>query len=68
MEILHDWDDDRCVEILRGATLDMIMLALTGGRERTDIQLSDFLNHGGFSDGMVIETNGPLCIVEARAV
>jgi hypothetical protein len=52
----------------RGHTLDVLMLAVTGGRERTASQLSELFNRAGFSDGTVIETVGPLRIVEARAV
>ena len=93
MEVLHDWTDDDCVQILRairkaaspGATLlvieslltedgpdprartlDVIMLAVTGGRERTPTQLSDLLSQAGFSEGTVLETAGRR-LLEARA-
>jgi C-methyltransferase len=52
----------------RGQTLDVIMLAVTGGRERTPSQLSELFNRADLSDGPVIETAGPLRIVEATAV
>ena len=52
----------------RGHTLDMIMLAVTGGRERTAGQLNELFNRAGFRDGTVIETAGPLRIVEATTV
>ena len=52
----------------RGQTLDVIMLAVTGGRERTPSQLSELFNRAGFGDGTVTETAGPLRIVEAAAV
>jgi C-methyltransferase len=52
----------------RGRTLDVIMLAVTGGRERTPSQLSGLFGRSGFSEGTVIETAGPLRIVEATAV
>jgi C-methyltransferase len=48
--------------------LDVLMLAVTGGRERTPGQLSKLLSHAGFSGVTVIETAGRLRIVEARAV
>jgi hypothetical protein len=51
----------------RGQTLDAIMLAVAGGRERTPSQLNALLNSAGFSQGAVIETAGPLRIVEASA-
>jgi hypothetical protein len=51
----------------RGHTLDVIMLAVTGGRERTGSQLGRLLEAAGFADTTVIETAGPLRIVEAVA-
>ena len=52
----------------RGHTLDVIMLAVTGGRERTPDQLGELLESAGFGHSTVIETAGPLRIVEAVAV
>jgi len=52
----------------RGQTLDVLMLAVTGGRERTAAQLSDLCHRAGFSDGTVTATSGPLRIVEATAI
>ncbi|KAA1426443.1 methyltransferase [Nocardioides antri] len=49
----------------RGHTLDVIMLAITGGRERTGDELAELLQGAGFSSSTVIETGGPLRIVEA---
>jgi hypothetical protein len=54
--------DPRC------QTLDIIMLAMTGGRERTAGRLSELLTSCGFGDPTVIPTKGRLCIVEAAAV
>jgi hypothetical protein len=51
----------------RGHTLDIIMLACTGGRERTGTQLDGLLRVAGFRDSTVINTGGPLRIVEAVA-
>lgn len=94
MEVLHDWPDRQCIEILaairraaapgskvlvienvlnaagedpRGHTLDVIMLAVTGGRERTAGELDALFTRTGFTTGTVIETPGPLRIVEATA-
>jgi C-methyltransferase len=94
MEVLHDWDDERCVAILsaihrsaapgarvavienilrdgepdaRGRTLDVIMLAVTGGRERTASELNELFEGAGWSDATVVETAGPLRIAEATA-
>ena len=51
----------------RGHTLDVIMLAVTGGRERTANQLIGLLASAGFVDGTLIDTGGPMRIVEAVA-
>lgn len=51
----------------RGRTLDVIMLAVTGGRERTARQLNALLRDAGFSPTRVIDTAGPLRIAEATA-
>ena len=51
-----------------GRTLDVLMLAVTGGRERTVAQLNRLFERAGFSDGIVTETASPLRIVEATAV
>jgi hypothetical protein len=52
----------------RGQSLDIVMLAMTGGRERTAQRLSELLRSSGFGDPTVIPTEGPLRIVEAPAV
>jgi C-methyltransferase len=52
----------------RGQTLDLIMLAVTGGKERTVTELNDLFTRAGLSDGTVLETTGPLRIVEATTV
>jgi hypothetical protein len=51
----------------RGRTLDIVMLAVTGGRERTATDLSVLFEHAGLAVGQVVETAGPLRIVEAVA-
>ncbi len=51
----------------RGQILDVIMLAVTGGRERTAPELNELFHRAGLSDGTVVETAGPLRIVEATA-
>jgi C-methyltransferase len=51
----------------RGHTLDVIMLAVTGGRERTVAQFAGLLERAGFAHSTVIDTGGPLRIVEAVA-
>ena len=51
----------------RVQTLDVIMLYVTGGRERTARQLREFVEGSGFRYATGIETAGPLRIVEATA-
>ena len=51
----------------RGHTLDVIMLAVTGGRERTGSRLGGLLEAADFANISVIDTAGPLRIVEAVA-
>ena len=49
----------------RRARLDVIMLAITGGRERTGEQFAKLLEAAGFTESTLIHTSGPLRIVEA---
>lgn len=49
-------------------TLDIVMLALTGGRERTPAEYSSLLEQAGFELADVIPTGGGVQLVEARAV
>ncbi|MDQ3783623.1 MAG: acetylserotonin O-methyltransferase [Actinomycetota bacterium] len=51
----------------RGHTLDVIMLCVTGGRERTSEQFVELLEDAGFVNTTVIGTAGPMRIVEAIA-
>jgi C-methyltransferase len=95
MEVLHDWPDERCIDILaavrracrpgavvliieavpddgapdvRARNLDVIMLVMTGGRERTATELRQLLAATGFQLTSVIPTGGPMRIVEAVAI
>jgi len=95
-QILHDWDDARCVKILEtcreamrpnGRLLlleaimpehvaeptpvvdsDLIMLAITGGRERTEAEYRDLLAASGFNLTRIVPTQSPTCIIEAVLV
>jgi hypothetical protein len=49
----------------RGRTLDIIMLAVTGGRERTASELGVLFERAGLEARRVVPTAGPLRIVEA---
>jgi hypothetical protein len=83
--ILHDWDDERSIRILRscrramgeqarllimevvlpdrmppqpvGAAIDVHMLALTGGRERTESEYRALLAAGGFQLTRIVPTD-----------
>ena len=61
--VLPDQDPDP-----RGHTLDVIMLAVTGGRERTPSQLAHLFNQAGFGEPTMTTTDGPLQIAQARPV
>jgi hypothetical protein len=92
--ILHDWDDDRCVAILRlcraglvaggrvlvmenviepgnrpswGKLLDINMLALLTGRERTKAEFRDLFARAGLGLRRVVPTAGRISILEAAA-
>ena len=90
--IVHDWDDERAITILRNChhamrdggrlllvetvvpeaegpplpkLMDVHMLVMTGGRERTAAEFRDLLARAGFEMTRVIPTNSPMCVVEA---
>jgi hypothetical protein len=50
---------------VRVQTLDVVMLAITGGRERSPAQLATLLDRSGLQLRSVLDTAGPLRIVEA---
>jgi len=51
----------------RGRTLDVVMLVVTGGRERTATELGVLFERAGLRARAVVPTAGPLRIVEAAA-
>src|SRR4029078_3158424 len=61
--VLHDHDPDP-----RGRLLDVIMLAISGGRECTVRVFGELFRSTGFGRAKVIETTGALRMVETRAV
>ncbi len=90
--ILHDWDDERCVEMLRNChrasvpggkllaveivvapgnepslakLIDMEMLALPGGRERSADEYRALLAAAGWEMRQVIPTPAPVSLIEA---
>jgi hypothetical protein len=52
----------------RASTLDVVMLAVTGGRERSPAELGALLQRAGFALQRVVPTAGPIHVVEARAI
>jgi hypothetical protein len=94
-QILHDWDDERCVTILRhcrrampdhgkllvvelvlpagdepslGKWLDLHMLVLLGGRERTAAEYDTLFRAAGFKLARIVPTPPGPSIVEAVPV
>ena len=92
MNVLHDWDNDRAVDVLtsvakagnpgatvlvvetvlpEGAgphyakTLDVVMLAITGGRERTAAEYRALLEASGLDLAAVVPTATPFSLIEA---
>jgi hypothetical protein len=90
--VLHDWDDDNGVTILRncraaitpggrllivemvlppggephpGQMLDMVMLVIAGGMERTEEQYGELLRRGGFRLTRVVPTRSAVSVIEA---
>lgn len=91
--IIHDWDDDRAITILRnirkamkpggrviliesvlspgsapdfGKIIDIEMLLMPGGRERTEAEFGELFRRAGFELTRVLPTQAPLSVVEAR--
>lgn len=59
---------DEAADDPRAATLDVIMLAVTGGRERTPAEFGALLDAAGFRATALIETAGAMRVLEALAV
>jgi hypothetical protein len=94
--IIHDWDDEKCLVILgnitkaMGATrgkvilletvlaagnephfskfLDIEMLAMPGGRERTEAEYASLFERAGFRLTKVVPTKSPFSVIEAVRV
>ena len=90
--VIHDWNEEQCVAILRncrqamrpgsrllivemvlpagdtphpGKLLDLAMLVMPGGQERTEDEYATLLNQGGFRLTRVVPTESAVSIVEA---
>jgi hypothetical protein len=93
--IIHDWDDEHALAILRNCrkamartarllvmemtvpvgdqpdlskVLDLEMLLLPGGRERTEQEFGDLLAKAGFTLERIIRTKSPVALLEAAPV
>lgn len=93
--ILHDWDDERSIAILRnvrkvtrpearllvmeavlpegnapspGKLLDINMLVMTGGRERTEAEFRQLLGASGFEIVRIVPAHPTIAVVEARPI
>lgn len=91
--VLHDWDDERALAILRAVRrailpngrlllveevlppgdapsparlLDLLMLALIGGQERTEEEFRTLLAAAGFTLARIVPTAVGTCVLEAR--
>jgi ubiquinone/menaquinone biosynthesis C-methylase UbiE len=91
--ILHDWPDDRCHQILSkchsamkkdsrllvmemivplgnepsvAKLLDLEMMVITGGRERTETEFEELFRSSGFEMIHVISTPTNVCVIEAE--
>lgn len=94
-DILHDWNDEQAITILRnchrsmnasaklllieriippgndpmiGKMIDITMLVLTGGRERTKAEYNALLEAAGFQVTNIFSSNLDTSIIEARPV
>jgi 2-polyprenyl-3-methyl-5-hydroxy-6-metoxy-1,4-benzoquinol methylase len=90
--VIHDWNDDRSIRILKncrtamaktgrlllvemvvpepGANcfsklLDLNMLVMTGGRERTKAEFTALLDAAGYKLTRIVPTIAPQCVIEA---
>jgi hypothetical protein len=91
--IIHDWDDERAIAILRNCVaamrgqngkvillemlvgpanepdiakwIDIEMLAVAGGRERTEEEYAELLSKAGLHLARVVRTPSPLAVIEA---
>ena len=90
--IIHDWNDERSITILRNCReamtedgrlllvemvvppgneaswtkfIDLNMLVMTGGMERTEAEFRDLLARAGFRLTRIVPTESMFCVIEA---
>lgn len=93
--IIHDWDDDQSLTILKncrramvaggrlvliesvippgdtpslGKFVDLVMLVMTGGKERTENEFRELLAKAGFRLSRVVPTRSPSAVIEAEPI
>jgi hypothetical protein len=93
--IIHDWDDEQSIAILRNSHralaengkvilveavvpagrephfskfIDLNMLVMTGGRERTEAEFRELYQHAGFRLTRIIPTESPFSVIEGERV
>jgi O-methyltransferase domain len=93
--IIHDWDDEKSLQILRNCRragsanarvilieaviqpgnephpakwLDLEMMLLPGGKERTEAEFAELFERAGFRLERIVRTKSPLWVVEAAKV
>ena len=59
--IIHDWSEAQCL----GKILDIIMLAVPGGQERTEPEYRALFDKAGFRLKRVVPTESAASVVEA---
>jgi hypothetical protein len=91
--IIHDWDDEQSLTILRnchavmsddakllvvesvippgndpfnGKFLDLVMLLIPGGKERTEEQYRVLFEQAGFELSRIVPTDGEISVIEGR--
>ena len=91
--IIHDWDDEKALTILRccraamsrqsklliiesmippgndpfgGKLLDLVMLLIPGGKERTEEEYRALLGKAGFDLARIVPTSTEISVIEAR--
>jgi O-methyltransferase domain len=51
-----------------GKFIDLIMLVMAGGRERTEPEFRSLLAASGFTLSRIIPTPSPMCLIEGKRV
>jgi hypothetical protein len=91
--IIHDWDEEKCLTILRnchramrpdskllviesvipagnvpfhGKFLDLVMLLIPGGKERTESEYRALFEHAGFELTRIVPTGTEVSVVEGK--